>query len=80
MCSSAIRLMLFASCFRRSWLSGGIGIRSMVPSEAGFRSRSAARIALSIAGNRFRSQGCTVMVLASGVFRVATWFSGMSCP
>ncbi len=65
---------------RRSSVSAGIGTRMMSLEVAGLRPRSESRIAFSITGTIFFSQGWTAMVRASASVMLAHWVIGSGAP
>ena len=60
------------SSLRRSSVSDGSGMRTTLPSFAGFRPRPAARMAFSIAPSCDGSNGCATISVGSGIDRPAT--------
>ena len=67
-------------CFRRSSVSGGIGIRITLPSLLGFSPRLALWMARSIAPIWVGSNGWAAISVGSGTDKVATWFNGIWVP
>ena len=65
---------------RRSSVSGGMGTRMSLPSLAGLKPSSAARMAFSMACVMEGSKGWTTMSVGSGVASLATWFTGVAAP
>src|SRR5262245_10123122 len=78
--SSANLCTSFDSSFRRSSVSAGSGMRTTLPSLAGFSPRLALRIAFSIAPSSEGSKGCATISVGSGIERDATWFTGIADP
>ena len=55
-------------------------MRTTLPSFDGFRPRSEARIAFSIAPSCDGSNGCATISVGSGMDRPASWLSGIFEP
>jgi len=78
--ASASLCTTFVNSLRRSSVSGGIGTRIVSPEVAGFKPRSASRIAFSTTGIIFFSHGCTPIVRGSASVTFATCASGIDVP
>ena len=70
----------FCRSLRRSSLSGGIGMRTTLPSLVGLRPRLALRMDFSTAPSSEGSKGCARIIVGSGMDSEATWLSGMLEP
>ena len=64
----------------RSSVSDGTGMRMILPSFCGLRSRPEPRMAFSIAGSSEGSHGCSVISVGSGTARLPIWLSGVGVP
>ena len=77
--SALCRAILMYSRLRSSESSGKT-TRMIAPSFAGFTPRSLFRIAFSIAASDDLSNGCTTTIRGSGIWKEASWLTGVWVP